>query len=193
MAQAKAQIQNEGEGDADTRDGESGEIAASTDDEIEVNLGKRKESDDLNETKNEKPEMPKSRFMSEVLPKLPRIRNGMRLLGIHEQSPLIDSGELYKMRVFRPDKPIASSEVFEDGTRMRFTNLSKIVSDDFIISRFKIEMVTCKVGLADSDTLGTNAVKGVFEAEDACNLTMKPFLEKKMKGKTSKVYELTNY
>ena len=158
-----------------------------------MNLGKRKESDDLNETKNEKPEMPKSRFMSEVLPKLPRIRNGMRLLGIHEQSPLIDSGELYKMRVFRPDKPIASSEVFEDGTRMRFTNLSKIVSDDFIISRFKIEMVTCKVGLADSDTLGTNAVKGVFEAEDACNLTMKPFLEKKMKGKTSKVYELTNY
>ena len=160
-------------------------------DEIEVNLKKGACVADHSQDEVEKDGKDKMMggtkgfFMSEVLPKLPRLSNGMRLLGVHEQSPLIDSGELYKMRVFRPDKPIASSEIFEDGTRMRFTNLSKIGSDDFIISKFKIEMVTCKAGLADSDTVGMNAVKGVFEAEDACNLTMKPFVEMKIKGKAS--------
>ena len=121
--------------------------------------------------------------MSEVLPKLPKLRNGMRLMGVHEQSPLLGSGELFKIRIHRPDKPLIHSEVHEDGTRLRFTNLSKMVCDDFIISKFKLETVLFKVGIADQDTTGHNATKGVFEAEDMCNLTARPFLERKMKGK----------
>ena len=120
--------------------------------------------------------------MSEVLAKLPKQRNGMRLLGVNEQSPLVECGELFKLRMFRPDKPIITSEIFEDGTRARFTNLSRLTGDDFAISKFKIELVTFKVGIADQDTIGEKATKGVFEAEDICNLTIKPFLEKKLRG-----------
>ena len=126
-------------------------------------------------------------FMSEVLPKLPKQRNGMRLLGVHEQSPLLRSGELFKIRIHRPDKPLIHSEVHEDGTRLRFTNLSRMVCDDFIISKFKMETVVFKVGVADQDTTGHNATKGVFEAEDMCNLTVRPFLERKIKGNYKKV------
>ena len=160
-----------------------------SDSEIEVMTLKR--SEDLKEEKEdfdyearakeifEKKGRP---FMQEILPKLPKQRNGMRLLGVHEQSPLVGCGELYKLRVFRPDRPLATSEIFEDGTRIRFTNLSRLMSDDFAISKFKIEMVTFKVGMADQDSIGFNATAGIFEAEDVCNLTFKPFLEKKIKG-----------
>ena len=125
-------------------------------------------------------------FMTEILPKLPKTRNGMRLLGVNEQSPLLECGELFKMRVFRPDRPIITSEIFEDGTRARFTNLSRLTGDDFAISKFKIELVTFKVGVADQDTTGINATEGVFEAEDLCNLTIKPFLEKKLRGENQR-------
>ena len=122
-------------------------------------------------------------FMREVLPKLPKQRNGMRLMGVHEQSPLLGSGELFKIRIHRPDKPLIHSEVHEDGTRLRFTNLSRMVCEDFIISKFKMETVIFKVGVADQDTTGHNVTEGVFEAEDMCNLTIRPFLERKIKGK----------
>ena len=160
-----------------------------SDSEIEVMTLKRNE--DLKEEKGDFDYEARARevfekkgrpFMEEILPKLPKQRNGMRLLGVHEQSPLLGCGELYKLRVFRPDRPLATSEIFEDGTRIRFTNLSRLMSDDFAISKFKIEMVTFKVGMADQDSIGFNATAGIFEAEDVCNLTFKPFLEKKIKG-----------
>ena len=138
-------------------------------------------NDDLvNESEGEK----KKELYSDVLPKLPKLRNGMVVLGVHERSPLIDCGELFKCRIFRPDKPLRTSEVFEDGTAVRFTNLSRLLSDDFAITRFKIEMATYKVGLAESDMIGEKATPGVFEIEDFGNLTLKPFMERKVRGKT---------
>lgn len=172
----KAQTESESESDSDS--------------EVIVNLKGKGVGEDLKKGKTEmerKAGNMENRFLSDVLPRLPKTRNGMRIMGVNEQSPLIDCGELYKLRIFRPDKPLATSEIFEDGTRVRFTNLSKIGSDDFTISKFKIEAVTFQAGLADEDMIGTEATKGVFEAEDACNLTMKPFIEKKVKGKTSRV------
>ena len=163
---------------------------AGEDSEIEVKIPKKTtgeddESEDFDYEKRAKEIFEKKGrpFMSEVLPKLPKQRNGMRLMGVHEQSPLLGSGELFKIRIHRPDKPLIHSEVHEDGTRLRFTNLSRMVCEDFIISKFKMETVVFKVGLADQDTTGYNATKGVFEAEDMCNLTIRPFLERKIKGK----------
>ena len=120
---------------------------------------------------------------SDVLPKLPKLRSGMVVLGVHERSPLIDCGELFKCRIFRPDKPLRTSEVFEDGTAVRFTNLSRLMSDDFAITRFKIELATYKVGLAENDMIGDKATPGIFEIEDFGNLTLKPFVERKVRGK----------
>ena len=154
-----------------------------TDDEIEVNLKSRQKKDEVLE--QEEITQKVSPFISEVLPKLPKLRNGMRLLCVHEQSPLINTGELYKARIFRPDRPLASSEIFEDGSRVRFTNLSRMINDDFVIARFKFELVSFKTGLADSDMVGLKTVDGIFEAEDIGNLTLKPFIERKIKGKTS--------
>lgn len=166
------------------------------DSEIEVNINKKhvdgdEETEDFDYEKKAREIFEKKGrpFMSEVLSKLPKQRNGMRLLGVHEQSPLLGSGELFKIRIYRPDKPLIHSEVHEDGTRLRFTNLSKMVCEDFMISKFKMEAVVFKVGVADQDTTGHNATKGVFEAEDMCNLTVRPFLERKIKGKNDKSIE----
>ena len=160
-----------------------------TDDEIEVKLaskGNKNKNEDFDYEKTAKAAHEKNGkpFMSEVLPKLPKLRNGMRLLGVNEHSPLLSTGELYKMRIFRPDRPLSTSEIFEDGSRVRFTNLSRLVNDDFVITRFKFEATSFKTGLADSDSVGLKTIEGIFEAEDACNLTMRPFIEKKIKGKS---------
>ena len=176
-----------------------------TDDEIEVNLGSKqknvevfnpekvdqqKEIEVFNFENAAREAFDKSgrKFMSEVLPKLPKLRNGMRLLCVHEQSPLVNTGELYKARIFRPDRPLTASEIFEDGSRVRFTNLSRMVNDDFVVARFKFEVVSFKAGVADNDMLGLKSTPGVFEAEDISNLTLKPFIERKIKGKTSIYY-----
>ena len=172
---------NEKEGNADEAEIEASE----TDDEIEVKLAKHGEKNEVlnyEKTMKEIAEKSGKMFMSEVLPKVPKLRNGMRLLGVHEQSPLLNTGELYKFRIFRPDRPLATSEIFEDGSRVRFTNLSRMVNDDFVIVKFKFEAVSLKTGLADSDTIGLKTIEGLFEAEDICNLTLKPFIEKKIKG-----------
>ena len=108
----------------------------------------------------------------------------MKILGVCEQSPLVDSGEVFKIRMFRPDKPIRTSEVFEDGASIRFTNLARLISDDFIIAKFKVELATFKAGLADADMVGLKASQGVFEAEDFSTLTIKPFVERKIRGRT---------
>ena len=177
--------EEEGAKEVKTGEGEDSEIEVNIPERQNEEAGKKENSDDFDyEERARKIFEEKGKpFMSEVLPKLPKQRNGMRLLGVHEQSPVLGSGELFKIRMYRPDKPLVHSEVYEDGSRLRFTNLSRLVCEDFIISKFKMEAVIFKVGLADQDTTGHNATKGVFEAEDMCNLTIRPFLEKKMKGK----------
>ena len=138
--------------------------------DIEVNLVKAHD----NYSKN---------FLNKILPELPTLPNGMKLLGVNEQSPLIDSGELFKMRVFRPDKPISTSEVFDDGCAIRYTNYSKLVNDVLIISKFKIESAIFKAGIMDDDQVGLKAIKWLYEAEDIANLTLRPFIEHKVEGK----------
>ena len=122
-------------------------------------------------------------FLKDVLPRLPKLANGMILLGCNEQSPLASHGDLFKMRLFRPDYPINTSEVFEDGCILRFTNVARLLSDDAIVIKFKLEAATQKVGVIDKDMAGVNASPGLFEAEDLCNMTLRAFLERKVKGK----------
>ena len=110
------------------------------------------------------------------------LANGMILLGCNEQSPLASHGDLFKMRLFRPDFPINTSEVFEDGCVMRFTNVARLMSDDAIVIKFKLEAATQKVGVVDKDMAGLNATPGLFETEDLCNMTLRAFLERKIKG-----------
>ena len=175
-------------------EGTDGSENEATDDEVEINpngaIKERSDDTDFDYEAAAREAFEKfgKPFMSEVLPKLPKLRNGMRLLGVNERSPLLNSGELFKMRLFRPERPLATSELFEDGTRMRLTNLSRMMNDDFVISKFKIEAVTHKSGLADSDMVGLKTTPGLFEAEDVGNLTMKPFMERKVKGKSSLNY-----
>ena len=123
------------------------------------------------------------KFHEDILPRLPVLPNGMRLLGVNEHSPLIDSGELYKMRVFRPDHPFKTSEVFEDGCVLRYVNISRLITDEMLITKFKIESAIFKTGIMDHDQVGTKAIKGLAETEDMANLTYKPFVEGKVKGK----------
>ena len=140
--------------------------------------------DGITDTRNEGNVVKKRELgLAEILPKLPKMRNGMVILGVHEQSPLVDCGELFKCRIFRPDKPLKTSEVFEDGTSVRFTNLTRLMSDDFTITRFKVELATYKVGVAESDMVGIRATPGIFEIEDFGNLTIRPFIERKTRGK----------
>ena len=143
--------------------------SSSSDSEIEVKLVEVHEN-----YRNE--------FLNKILPKLPKLPNGMKLLGVNEQSPLVDSGELFKMRVFRPDEPIETSEIFDDGCAIRYTNYSKLINDVLIISKFKIESAIFKAGVMDEDQVGLKAIKYLYEAEDMANLTLRPFIEHKVKG-----------
>ena len=121
------------------------------------------------------------KFNNEILPKLPKLPNGMTLLGINEQSPLVDCNEIYKLRVFRPDAPLMYSEVFEDNCTIRFTNLSRLLNDDFSITKFKLETAIFRAGSMEEDQVGTKAVKGLYEAEDVCNTTFRHLMERKIK------------
>ena len=121
------------------------------------------------------------KFNNEILPKLPKLPNGMTLLGINEQSPLIDCGEIYKLRVYRPDTPLVHSEVFEDNCTIRFTNLSRLLNDDLTITKFKLETAIFRVGAMEEDQTGTKAIKGLYEAEDVCNMTFRHFMDRKIK------------
>ena len=125
-------------------------------------------------------------FLKDVLPRLPKLPNGMILLGCNEQSPLASHGDLFKMRMFRPDLPISTSEVYEDGTVLRFTNVARLMTDDAIVIKFKLEAATQKVGVVDKDMAGLNATVGLFEMEDLGNMTLRAFLERKVKGKNRK-------
>ena len=122
-------------------------------------------------------------FLEEVLPKLPTLANGMRLLGVNEYSELIDSNEVFKLRVFRPDYPIETSDVFEDNCSIRLTNHSRLITDDLQVAKFKLEVAVFRVGLAENDALGPNALERLYEAEDLANLTFAAFMERKTKGK----------
>ena len=130
-------------------------------------------------------------FIEDVLPKLPTMPNEMILLGCHERSPLHECGELFKMRVFRPDRPIKWSEAFDDGTVMRFTNIARLMNDDMMVFRFKIEAAALKVGVIEQDMTGLRATPGLLELEDVCNLTIRPFMERKVKGKFFGTYQRT--
>ena len=125
-------------------------------------------------------------FIQDVLPKLPTMPNEMILLGCNERSPLHECGELFKMRVFRPDRPTKYSEIFEDGSVMRFTNIARLLNEDMMVFKFKLEAATLKVGVIDDDMTGVNATPGLLESDDVCNLTIRPFMERKIKGKIIK-------
>ena len=84
----------------------------------------------------------RKRFLTNILPSLPTLPNGMKLMGVNEQSPLIDSGEIFKLRVFRPDRPYKTSEVFDDGCALRYINYSRLVNDDIMVSKECLEGLT---------------------------------------------------
>ena len=128
--------------------------------------------------------LPKSEFLSDVLPKLPEMANGIKLLGVAETNPLIRCEDVYKLRYVRPDKPIGHSEIWEDCTTLRLTIFGKLVSDELQLTLCRFESAGYIPGTQEEDAVGTKAIKGVFELHDAVNLTVKPFLHRKASGKT---------
>ena len=127
--------------------------------------------------------LPKSKFLSDILPKLPVMSNGIKLLGVSENNPLIKTEEIYKMRFVRPDKPIGHSEIWEDSTTLRLTVFGKLISDEVQLTFCRFESAGYIPGIQDDDAVGVNATKGVLEAHDIGNLTVKPFLHRKTSGK----------
>ena len=127
--------------------------------------------------------LPKSKFLYEFLPKLPVMANGIKLLGVAETNPLLDCGEVYKIRYARPDKPIGHSELFEDCTTIRLTVFGKLISDDLQMTFCRLESASFLPGIQEEDAIGVEATKNVLELHDACNLTVKPFIRRKTSGK----------
>ena len=127
--------------------------------------------------------LPKSKFLYEFLPKLPVMSNGIKLLGVAETNPLLDCGEVYKIRYARPDRPIGHSELFEDCTTIRLTVFGKLISDDLQMTFCRLESASFLPGIQEEDAIGIKAAKNVFELHDACNLTVKPFIRRKTSGK----------
>ena len=121
-------------------------------------------------------------FVNDILPKLPKLANGMILMGTNEYSPLIICEEVFKLRVFQPDRPIETSEILEDDCTIRLTNQARLITDDLQLAKFKLEIAVIKTGVVDDDAAGINAVKGLYEAEDMANLTFAAFIESKLKG-----------
>ena len=121
-------------------------------------------------------------FVNDILPKLPKLANGMRLLGINEMSPLIDCKEVFKLRVFQPDQPYETSEILEDDCTLRLTNLARLMTDENQLAKYKLEIAVIKPGTVDEDAAGKDAVKGLYEAEDVANMTFSMFIEHKLKG-----------
>ena len=128
--------------------------------------------------------LPKSKFLYEVLPKLPVMANGIKLLGVAETNPLIQCEDVYKIRYARPDKPIGHSELWEDRTTLRLVVFGKLVSDDLQLTFCRLESASFIPGIQEKDAIGTKALKNVFELHDVSNLTIKPFIQRKTSGKT---------
>ena len=120
--------------------------------------------------------------LAELLPKLPSMANGMVLLGVPELNPLHRSGEVYKMRIARPDFPLGYSEAWDDRTTLRMTNFSKLVSEEVQMSSFRIEVASLAPGIRDDDMVGTQGIKGLYRATDVCTLTLGPFVQRKITG-----------
>ena len=112
--------------------------------------------------------------------------NGIKLMGVSENNPLVRSGEVYKLRYVRPDKPIGHSEIWEDSTTIRLTIFGKLVSDELMLTFCRFESAGYIPGTQDDDAVGINAVKGVLDLHDAGNLTVKPFLHRKISGNRDK-------
>lgn len=127
--------------------------------------------------------LPKSKFLYEVLPKLPSMSNGIKLLGVAETNPLIQCEDVYKIRYARPDKPIGHSELWEDCTTLRLTVFGKLISDDLQLTFCRLETASFIPGIQEKDAIGINAVKNVLELHDVSNLTVKPFIQRKTTGK----------
>ena len=121
--------------------------------------------------------------LAELLPKLPSMANGMVLMGVPELNPLHKSGEVYKMRIARPDFPLGYSEAWDDRTTLRMTNFSKLVSEEVQMSSFRIEIASLAPGVKDDDMVGTQGIKGLYRATDVCTLTLGPFVQRKITGK----------
>ena len=129
--------------------------------------------------------LPKSNFLSDVLPRLPEMSNGIKLLGVAETNPLVRCEDVYKLRYVRPDKPIGHSEIWEDCTTLRLTIFGKLVSDELQLTLCRLETAGFIPGIQEKDAVGTEAIKGVLELHDAGNLTVKPFLQRKASGRQS--------
>ena len=146
------------------------------------------ESEMSNDYSNEMKEYLKvlgAKEMLELLPKLPTTANGMKLLGVPELNPLYKSGEVYKLRLCRPDFPIGFSETWDDRTTLRMTNYAKLVSEDVQMTNFRIEIASLVPGIQDDDIVGIKGMTELYEATDVCTLTMKPFIQRKVSGKSS--------
>ena len=121
--------------------------------------------------------------MIELLPKVPSLASGMKLLGVPELNPLHKSGEVYKLRLCRPDFPIGFSEAWDDRTTLRMTNFAKLISEDVQMTNFRVEIASLVPGIQDEDVVGTRGMTELFEATAVCTLTMKPFIQRKVTGK----------
>ena len=128
--------------------------------------------------------LPPSTFLTDVLPKLPTMSNGIKLLGVAETNPLIQCEDVYKLRYVRPDRPIGSSEIWEDRTTLRMSVFGKLASDELQLINCRFEAACFIPGIQEQDAIGTQATKGVLELHDTANLTAKPFLQRKASGKT---------
>ena len=145
-------------------------------------LGLETEPEKTQELKINDSRLPKSKFLSDILPKLPSMSNGIKLLGVAETNPLIKTEEVYKLRYVRPDKPIGHSEIWEDSTTLRLTVFGKLISDELQLTYCRFESAGYIPGIQDDDAVGTGATKGVLDLHDVGNLTVKPFLHRKTSG-----------
>ena len=127
-------------------------------------------------------------FVNDILPKLPKLANGMRLMGTNEMSPLIDCKEVFKLRVFQPVHPFETSEIWEDDCTLRLTNIARLITDELQVAKYKLEIAVFKPGTVEEDAAGDKAIKGLYEADDMANLTFSAFIEHKLKGKEDLEY-----
>ena len=123
-----------------------------------------------------------NKFIHEILPKVPTMANGMKILGAAETSPLTKTGEVYKLRIAHPNRPIGMSEVWDDRTTLRMTTFAKLISDELHLLNFKIEVACMVPGALEKDVTGNNAIKGLYEVSDTNKLTIKPFIQRKISG-----------
>ena len=119
------------------------------------------------------------KFATEVLPRVHTMANGMKLLGVEDTDPFAKQGDVYKLRIARPDMPIGYSEVWEDRTTIRLNSFSKLVSEETMVTNFRVELATLIPGIQDADVVGLKATRGLFEMTDTSMLTLKPFIQRK--------------